>query len=329
MVHQTGAWGWHVITNGREALTIAALISATDPVATLATYSSKKVDHQLDILVFGESTINDAVAIVLFCLLNEEEHHLNVRAGVSATGKLVFGSIMVGLAVAFLLVGAFRLCKLRDARTFEVLYVFASAYLINSVAEMVHMSGIIACLFGGMFMGIYLRPLMSFRGNGLASYYLKTGATMADLTVFIMVGFTVSLIESTNGTRFGLILVGICLIARFFATMFCGGICNIASYLDEGDEVLNVKILLMMWHAGLRGGIALTLCLQINDWCKSKAVLVTATFIVIFVLMLLLGGTTDRMLQMLQIPTGVETKIQPYFQLHEGILEKREEQHEE
>ena len=49
-----------------ECLTFGALISATDPVSTLAVFSELKVDPSLFYLVFGESVINDAVGVVLF-----------------------------------------------------------------------------------------------------------------------------------------------------------------------------------------------------------------------------------------------------------------------
>ncbi|CAK0835279.1 unnamed protein product [Prorocentrum cordatum] len=62
----------HGIANWRTALVYASLIAATDPVATLATYSSLKVDPFLNIIVFGESTINDAVAITVFNILNSD-----------------------------------------------------------------------------------------------------------------------------------------------------------------------------------------------------------------------------------------------------------------
>ena len=41
-------------------------MSAVDPVATLAIFSSTGADPKLNALVFGESVLNDAVAIVLF-----------------------------------------------------------------------------------------------------------------------------------------------------------------------------------------------------------------------------------------------------------------------
>ena len=42
-----------------------AIISATDPVTVLSIFSDLKVDVDLFAFVFGESVLNDAVAIVL------------------------------------------------------------------------------------------------------------------------------------------------------------------------------------------------------------------------------------------------------------------------
>ena len=54
--------------NPMEALLFGALISAVDPVATLSIMGSPELncDPLLYSLVFGESVLNDAVAIVLF-----------------------------------------------------------------------------------------------------------------------------------------------------------------------------------------------------------------------------------------------------------------------
>jgi sodium/hydrogen exchanger 8 len=51
-----------------EALCFGALISAVDPVATLSIMGNPELncDPLLYSLVFGESVLNDAVAIVLF-----------------------------------------------------------------------------------------------------------------------------------------------------------------------------------------------------------------------------------------------------------------------
>ncbi len=48
-----------------DCLLFGAIVSATDPVTVLAVFKELKVDVNLDALLFGESVLNDAVAIVL------------------------------------------------------------------------------------------------------------------------------------------------------------------------------------------------------------------------------------------------------------------------
>ena len=48
-----------------DSLHFGALISATDPVTVLAIFNDLHVDVNLYALVFGESVLNDAVAIVM------------------------------------------------------------------------------------------------------------------------------------------------------------------------------------------------------------------------------------------------------------------------
>ena len=49
-----------------SSLVFGSLISAVDPVATLAIFNALDVDATLHMLVFGESVLNDAVAVVLY-----------------------------------------------------------------------------------------------------------------------------------------------------------------------------------------------------------------------------------------------------------------------
>ena len=53
-----------------EALIFGSLISATDPVTVLAIFGTQGADRDLYSLVFGESVLNDAVAIVLYQTLD-------------------------------------------------------------------------------------------------------------------------------------------------------------------------------------------------------------------------------------------------------------------
>lgn len=52
--------------SAQEGLLFGTLLSATDTVATIAVLRQMGVDPQLYALIFGESVLNDAVAVVLF-----------------------------------------------------------------------------------------------------------------------------------------------------------------------------------------------------------------------------------------------------------------------
>ncbi|KMU84698.1 CPA1 sodium ion/proton antiporter [Coccidioides immitis H538.4] len=49
-----------------EAISVGATLSATDPVTILAIFNVYKVEPKLYTVIFGESILNDAIAIVLF-----------------------------------------------------------------------------------------------------------------------------------------------------------------------------------------------------------------------------------------------------------------------
>mmetsp|Transcript_74142 Transcript_74142/g.131541 ORF Transcript_74142/g.131541 Transcript_74142/m.131541 type:complete len:140 (-) Transcript_74142:48-467(-) len=66
----------------------------------------------------------------------------------------------------------------------------------------------------------------------------------------------------------------------------------------------------MMWHAGLRGAIAMTLCMEFGTWVDelngpgTRKVLQTATYVMIVVFLLVFGGTTDLVLNYFGIAMG-------------------------
>ena len=60
-----------------HGLLFGSLISATDPVTVLAIFHDLHVDVDLYALVFGESVMNDAVAIVLYRSIDQFEEEFN------------------------------------------------------------------------------------------------------------------------------------------------------------------------------------------------------------------------------------------------------------
>ncbi|CAE7838953.1 Slc9a8 [Symbiodinium sp. CCMP2592] len=320
---------YHSIHHRRTAFAYGSLIAATDPVATLATYASLKVEPALNVMVFGESMINDAVAIVIFEILNSDaifgdpcnpvsQKDISLAVTVGIFQKLAY-SIGLGVAAAMVLILGLRFASLKHSQLMEILYIMASAYVMYAVAEKLHSSGIIATLFGSMLMGIYAKPHLSDEGNLLATFFVKGMATLADTFTFLIVGVgAVAVCGERASWKFSLWVMLFCIIGRIAAVLPCGGIVN-ATKTAIGRHnkapradwfLLSWKHLFMMWHAGLRGAIALVLCWELGDWVDetegpgSKEILITSTLVVICVFLLAFGGTTQCMLRCLNIRMG-------------------------
>eukprot|EP00929_Paragymnodinium_shiwhaense_P083907 TRINITY_DN44842_c0_g1_i1.p1 TRINITY_DN44842_c0_g1~~TRINITY_DN44842_c0_g1_i1.p1 ORF type:complete len:649 (+),score=78.99 TRINITY_DN44842_c0_g1_i1:101-1948(+) len=301
----------------------ASLISAVDPVASLATYSSLRVEPVLNTIVFGESTINDAVAISLFRAFNQGSFWRDYTTP-SALGwrifatvcTLLFGSMLLALGVASVSVLIIRLTRLGHYPNSCIIFVLASAFLTFSLAEGVcGLSGIVSVLFASMFMGIYARQHFTVAGGVLASFYLKASSAIADMTVFLFGGVIIAVNFKARVADFYIALY--CVIARFAAVYPLGAVCNLLKKMHamryelerQDTHYLTCRHLFAMCWAGLRGGIALALVLELGPWVpeEARAMLQQATFYLVFAFLIIFGGTTQCVLTCCKIPMGEAT----------------------
>jgi sodium/hydrogen exchanger-like protein 6/7 len=130
-----------------ESMAVGATLSATDPVTILAIFTTYKVDPKLYTIIFGESILNDAVAIVLFETAqkyNTDSAKLTAFSLVESIGVFMlvfFGSLIIGLIVGM---ATSLLLKFTHVRRFPktesciiVLIAYASYFFSNAI----HMSG--------------------------------------------------------------------------------------------------------------------------------------------------------------------------------------------
>ena len=97
-----------------DAISVGATLSATDPVTILAIFNSYKVDPKLYTIIFGESILNDAIAIVIFETAqkykSEEAAKYGFLAFMKGVGEflVVFSvslaiGVLIGIATAIIL----------------------------------------------------------------------------------------------------------------------------------------------------------------------------------------------------------------------------------
>jgi len=331
------------ITQVRTAMCYAALISAVDPVATLATYAHLRVDPLLNTLVFGESVINDAVAIVLFKVLNDAgvgEYNAMSNSQLMGdllrgVGGLLFFSVGVGLLLGVAFILCMRVTDMGQNPQFAALYIFFSCFFTYNFAESVlGLSGIIAVLFCGMLMGGYASPHMNGEGTLLTSFLLKQSASIADMVVFMFVGVSVVYVKPDSGLYLGLWVSLFCLVGRMCSTWPLGHLSNFIKNTAlknrpvEKRHILSWQHMLMMWHAGLRGGIALVLTLELGDWVDelegsgTKEKLRNCTVVIIVLFLAIFGGSTAISLEALGIPMKGTGKIHHHDGAVTGFYKK-------
>jgi NhaP-type Na+/H+ or K+/H+ antiporter len=282
LVKYTGLAGWHSITSSRTAFAYGALMSATDPIAALATYNSLKVDPLLNALVFGESALNDSVAIVLFNVLNNDALVATMTSPLATTWTIIwnmaylfFGSMAIGLGTGFLYVLVLRFGGLDNHYKVETLFIIVSCYLTSACAEMVLCSGIIAVFFEGIIMGIYAKPHLSKSGSLMANFFVKQIVALCDMLVFLLTGVAVVRL-TLQGLSFGGLVMLFCFFARAVSVFPVGCLSNLVKkyHASRGRSTdphyLSWKDLAMMTHAGLRGAIAMVLCMELGDWVDKE-----------------------------------------------------------
>ncbi|KAF0303295.1 Sodium/hydrogen exchanger 8 [Amphibalanus amphitrite] len=131
-----------------ESFAFGSLISAVDPVATLAIFNALDVDPVLNMLVFGESILNDAVAIVLTATVLESDspamaHMTSTEALLHGVGRFCFmfvASAALGAVSALLAALLFKHVDLRNNPSLEFAMMLIFTYAPYGLAEGVHLS---------------------------------------------------------------------------------------------------------------------------------------------------------------------------------------------
>ncbi|KAG7354975.1 sodium/hydrogen exchanger [Nitzschia inconspicua] len=183
-----------------ELLTFGALIAATDTVSVLGVLQAKKVDPHLFSLVFGESALNDAVAIVLFRSFShlvqigiDDTRTLMGEAALFATEFLLeaLGSPALGICFSFLAALVFKHLDFRGTPTLELSLYILIMYIPFILAEICHLSGIVTIFFTGMSARRYIEPNVSEETQRNAAVIFKLVAFLAETCIFLDLGLSV------------------------------------------------------------------------------------------------------------------------------------------
>ncbi|KAL7574253.1 hypothetical protein ACA910_012508 [Epithemia clementina (nom. ined.)] len=287
--------------NPMEALLFGALISAVDPVATLSIMGNAELrcDPLLYSLVFGESVLNDAIAISLFKVFakyydptgpdwSESEIPNALLSFLTVSFLSVLLGVMLGLVASFL----FKHTGLSDYPKLETSLLFSFCYLCYAFGESIGLSGIMAIFFHGVTLSHYNSYNLSSTAHVASEHIFSTLSTIAETVVFLYMGMGVFTGRFKNyDVVFSVLALGFCCLGRLLNIFPLSWIANCCR---TGRNRISMQMQVVLWFAGLRGAIAFALAMNMPG--KNKDVYATATLSICIFTTVVCGGLTDRML---------------------------------
>ncbi|KAH9424511.1 Sodium/hydrogen exchanger 8 [Dermatophagoides pteronyssinus] len=282
-----------------ESFAFGSLISAVDPVATLAIFHALNLDPILNMLVFGESILNDAVAIVLATTALELNHLDDTVSGSAAIFNgfvrffiVFFGSAFIGASFALLAALVFKYIDLRKHPSLEFGMMLILIYAPYGLAEGLHLSGIMAILFNGVVMSHYAHFNLSPVTQITMQQTLRTLAFIAETCVFAYLGLAIFSFKMKIEWSLIIWSILLCLIGR---ALNIYPLSYLVNYFRE--HKISRKMMFVMWFSGLRGAIAYALALHLAFEEEKRRVIVTTTLIIVLFTIIILGSSTMPVLK--------------------------------
>jgi CPA1 family monovalent cation:H+ antiporter len=234
------------------ALIFGALVAATDPVAVVALFRSLGVPKRLQVLLEGESLLNDGTAIVVLnlMLVIAVTGEFNILGSVFDFGVVAGGGLAVGFVLGVIIAQAIRFI---DDSLIEMTLTTVLAFGSYILAERLHVSGVLAVVAAGLVSGNIGPRGMSPSTRILVYNFWEYAAFLANSVVFLLIGFQIDLPVLLGDWLVILWAILAVLVAR--AVSVYG-----LSWIGQG---MPIRFKHVIYWGGLRGAISLALALSL------------------------------------------------------------------
>uniref|UniRef100_A0A8C0GED0 Sodium/hydrogen exchanger n=1 Tax=Chelonoidis abingdonii TaxID=106734 RepID=A0A8C0GED0_CHEAB len=292
-----------------DCLLFGAVISATDPVTVLAIFNELHADVDLYALLFGESVLNDAVAIVLSSSIvayqptGENTHVFDAAAFFKSVGVFLgifSGSFMMGAVTGVVTaLISFLFTKLHCFPLLETALFFLMSWSTFLLAEACGFTGVVAVLFCGITQAHYTYNNLSVESRSRTKQLFEVLHFLAENFIFSYMGLALFTFQKH-------IFSPIFIIGAFIA-IFLGRAAHIyplSFFLNLGRRhKISWNFQHMMMFSGLRGAMAFALAIR-DTATYSHQMMFSTTLLIVFFTVWIIGGGTTPMLSWLNIRVG-------------------------
>eukprot|EP01083_Nonionella_stella_P150965 481802_1 len=285
-------WNWDI------ALLTGAILSATDPVAVVALLKDLGASKRLSTLIEAESLINDGSAFVLFEILLLIAEGETVTPGSFVLDSLYLAGVGLCLGWATGIVTVWWLRSIFDDPMLETPITIVSAYLTFFLAEVIHVSSVLAVVVMGF---VLARAKSEISPSTLPKMELVWGIIeyIANTLIFLLAGILVA--YPIFGTESNIVGADFGYLAALYLGIHVTRFLTIAAlhpFLIRCGYGISIKEEAVLWYGGLRGAVGLALAL-IFDEDKKVADEITRSRVLFHVsgivfLTLIINGTTTK-----------------------------------
>lgn len=268
------------------AFTLGAILSPTDALAATEVLGRLSLPRRVVSILEGESLVNDGMALVLY--------KFAVAAAVSgafslwdATWRLVvnvIGGIAVGLVIAFCVR---QVRKRVDDTPTEVAIALLSGYLAYLPAEAIGVSGVLAAVTIGVYMGWYTPELTNVQTRLSGNAFWEILVFVVNALLFALIGLQLHAIAARLPITGTLIAQSVAVVAAVVVirAVWVPVFTYLPRYLfrrvREHDPYPPWQAPVVIAWAGVRGAVSLAAALALPIHLPHRDLIVFVAFVVI------------------------------------------------
>ena len=289
---------------------LGAIVSPPDAVSARAVLERVKLPQRLQILLEGESLLNDASGLVLFRFAVAASV-TGMFSIVDAAGSfllLAIGGALVGAAVGVIWVKIVR--RLGD----EYIIIVGTALISWTsyiLAEFFHLSGVIATVTAAVIASWNQYTVLSASNRVRGGSFWTVLVFLMEAAVFILIGLSLrGVIERAGG--FGVVaatmtwpilaILGTLTLARFAWVFGSDGVIRLLNAFGlRKYSPLGARAATVVGWAGVRGVVTLALALSVPEGLPGRDFILVASFAVIAGTLLIQGMTLGRVIEWAQL----------------------------